>query len=285
MDSNNIPTGASNERVSPSPSTSAAVPSPVSATAAPKAKKPRRSKVAEACRELFKSLLSYSLLISLLFSIGFCRRSHMSCDAGRPCGRCVKRDIAHLCREENIAWETPAASTSGSAGSTASTSTSTPKPAVPTPIKVHPPPTTNNNLGNGLMESPLITSHLDNNYLSGNGSYGNAGGSSGMNGMVGGDNNLMAGSWNSINGGYNPQLPMLTANFNLAMVNYFFFSRSLETAANELMLHSQLDLASGQDGMGTSLGLDPELTTGDGEFHGLGLRFVYPLTPSSFTKG
>lgn len=73
------------------------------------------------------------------------------------------------------------------------------------------------------MDSPLITSHLDNNYLSVNGSYGNGVGSSGMNGMVGGDNGLMAGSWNSINGGYNPQLPMLTANFNLAMVNYFFF--------------------------------------------------------------
>lgn len=50
MDSNNISTGAPNERASPSPSTSAAIPSPVPVTAAPKAKKPRRSKVAEACR-------------------------------------------------------------------------------------------------------------------------------------------------------------------------------------------------------------------------------------------
>lgn len=46
----------------------------------PPPKKQRRSKVAEACK--------------------FCRRSHMSCDAGRPCSRCVKRDIAHLCRDE-----------------------------------------------------------------------------------------------------------------------------------------------------------------------------------------
>ncbi|KAK4054245.1 Transcription factor [Microbotryomycetes sp. JL201] len=46
------------------------------------AKKQRRSKVAEACK--------------------FCRRSHMSCDAGRPCGRCIKRDIAHLCRDEPL---------------------------------------------------------------------------------------------------------------------------------------------------------------------------------------
>ncbi|KAM0789461.1 hypothetical protein ACM66B_000283 [Microbotryomycetes sp. NB124-2] len=46
------------------------------------AKKQRRSKVAEACK--------------------FCRRSHMSCDAGRPCSRCIKRDIAHLCRDEPL---------------------------------------------------------------------------------------------------------------------------------------------------------------------------------------
>ncbi|CCD25044.1 gluconeogenesis transcription factor RDS2 NDAI_0E02270 [Naumovozyma dairenensis CBS 421] len=28
----------------------------------------------------------------------FCRRSHVVCDEGRPCSRCIKRDIAHLCK-------------------------------------------------------------------------------------------------------------------------------------------------------------------------------------------
>lgn len=30
----------------------------------------------------------------------FCRRSHMICDNNRPCTRCVKRNISHLCRDE-----------------------------------------------------------------------------------------------------------------------------------------------------------------------------------------
>ncbi|KAK1924921.1 hypothetical protein DB88DRAFT_525546 [Papiliotrema laurentii] len=29
----------------------------------------------------------------------YCRRSHMVCEGGRPCERCVKREIAHLCRD------------------------------------------------------------------------------------------------------------------------------------------------------------------------------------------
>lgn len=45
----------------------------------------------------------------------------------------------------------------------------------------------------------------------------------------------------------------------------------------------QLDLASGQDGMGAGLGLDmqmdPNSATGEGEFHGLGLRCVLCLPP------
>ncbi|KAI9507257.1 hypothetical protein F5148DRAFT_1276283 [Russula earlei] len=31
----------------------------------------------------------------------YCRRSHMTCDEGRPCQRCVKREIGHLCHDEN----------------------------------------------------------------------------------------------------------------------------------------------------------------------------------------
>src|SRR5271170_6405968 len=30
----------------------------------------------------------------------YCRRSHMTCDSARPCARCVKRNIGHLCHDE-----------------------------------------------------------------------------------------------------------------------------------------------------------------------------------------
>ncbi|KAK4988200.1 Transcription factor [Elasticomyces elasticus] len=30
----------------------------------------------------------------------YCRRSHMTCDLERPCARCVKRNIGHLCHDE-----------------------------------------------------------------------------------------------------------------------------------------------------------------------------------------
>ncbi|TKA65770.1 hypothetical protein B0A55_09478, partial [Friedmanniomyces simplex] len=48
--------------------------------AADSAKKAKRSKVQNACI--------------------YCRRSHMTCDQQRPCARCVKRDIGHLCHDE-----------------------------------------------------------------------------------------------------------------------------------------------------------------------------------------
>lgn len=32
----------------------------------------------------------------------FCRRSHLICDDQRPCARCIKRDIAHLCTDEAL---------------------------------------------------------------------------------------------------------------------------------------------------------------------------------------
>jgi len=31
----------------------------------------------------------------------YCRRSHMTCDSQRPCTRCIKRDIGHLCHDEH----------------------------------------------------------------------------------------------------------------------------------------------------------------------------------------
>lgn len=30
----------------------------------------------------------------------YCRRSHMTCDSNRPCSRCIKRSIGHLCHDE-----------------------------------------------------------------------------------------------------------------------------------------------------------------------------------------
>ncbi|TIA90745.1 hypothetical protein E3P81_03249 [Wallemia ichthyophaga] len=42
-------------------------------------KKPRRKNVSSACL--------------------YCRRSHMTCDQGRPCQRCIKRNIPHLCHD------------------------------------------------------------------------------------------------------------------------------------------------------------------------------------------
>ncbi|KAK4950258.1 Transcription factor [Elasticomyces elasticus] len=49
-------------------------------TGASATKKTKRSKVQNACI--------------------YCRRSHMTCDQQRPCARCVKRDIGHLCHDE-----------------------------------------------------------------------------------------------------------------------------------------------------------------------------------------
>ncbi|OCH90162.1 hypothetical protein OBBRIDRAFT_622675 [Obba rivulosa] len=45
----------------------------------------------------------------------YCRRSHMTCDEGRPCQRCIKREIGHLCHDERrtaTKEKTPAASSS-----------------------------------------------------------------------------------------------------------------------------------------------------------------------------
>lgn len=47
---------------------------------APQKRKRKRKKVSNACV--------------------YCRRSHMICDPGRPCQRCIKRNIGHLCRDD-----------------------------------------------------------------------------------------------------------------------------------------------------------------------------------------
>lgn len=55
----------------------------------------------------------------------YCRRSHMTCDEGRPCQRCIKREIAHLCHDE----QKPSVVAKEKVSSTAnSTTASTPTP-------------------------------------------------------------------------------------------------------------------------------------------------------------
>ncbi|WFD29947.1 Transcription factor [Malassezia sp. CBS 17886] len=68
----------------------------------PKKKQPSRRKVNTACI--------------------YCRRSHMTCDENRPCLRCVKRDIGHLCRDE-VHTPTPTAGRSRQAGHGSDTTT------------------------------------------------------------------------------------------------------------------------------------------------------------------
>ncbi|PLB41763.1 gluconeogenesis transcription factor RDS2 [Aspergillus candidus] len=40
----------------------------------------------------------------------YCRRSHMTCDSERPCTRCIKRNIGHLCHDEQREPSKPARS-------------------------------------------------------------------------------------------------------------------------------------------------------------------------------
>ncbi|KAJ6489636.1 hypothetical protein C8R47DRAFT_1014869 [Mycena vitilis] len=56
----------------------------------------------------------------------YCRRSHMTCDEGRPCQRCIKREIGHLCHDERRSKTAekaaaPPASSSSFDGATTST--------------------------------------------------------------------------------------------------------------------------------------------------------------------
>lgn len=62
---------------SPTPATDAAATMTMESTFS---KRPKRRKVDFACI--------------------YCRRSHMTCDEGRPCSRCIRRNIGHLCRDE-----------------------------------------------------------------------------------------------------------------------------------------------------------------------------------------
>ncbi len=52
----------------------------------------------------------------------FCKRSHMPCEEARPCKRCVKRGISHLCRDAEPASAAGAATTSGTTSSSSASS-------------------------------------------------------------------------------------------------------------------------------------------------------------------
>ncbi|KAG8164175.1 hypothetical protein KVR01_006093 [Diaporthe batatas] len=47
----------------------------------------------------------------------YCRRSHMTCDLERPCTRCIKRNIGHLCHDEPREHDSKKARGSTAAGS------------------------------------------------------------------------------------------------------------------------------------------------------------------------
>lgn len=83
-------------------------------------KRPRRRKVEHACI--------------------YCRRSHMTCDEGRPCSRCIRRNIGHLCRDEpkkkNSATNKVKTDDNQQNSWGANTSTS---PLEPTPTSAHQP--------------------------------------------------------------------------------------------------------------------------------------------------
>ncbi|KAI0061113.1 hypothetical protein BV25DRAFT_1774341, partial [Artomyces pyxidatus] len=66
----------------------------------------------------------------------YCRRSHMTCDEGRPCQRCIKREIGHLCHDENRTSKgdkQPAPAASSSSQPPQPATTSVPCQAIPAP--------------------------------------------------------------------------------------------------------------------------------------------------------
>ncbi|KNE62327.1 hypothetical protein AMAG_07558 [Allomyces macrogynus ATCC 38327] len=106
----------------PSPEATPTVPAPTT-RASRRAGGAKRRKVPHAC--------------------AFCRRSRMSCDEARPCQRCIKRQIAHLCYDEprsaTVAAEAAhaaalaaakAAASAGSSSSSASTGTASASPSL-----------------------------------------------------------------------------------------------------------------------------------------------------------
>ncbi|KAI6019142.1 hypothetical protein EDC04DRAFT_2881276 [Pisolithus marmoratus] len=68
----------------------------------------------------------------------YCRRSHMTCDEGRPCQRCIKREIGHLCHDEQ---RPPKPTVKPEAATPTSTESSQPLPQSVYPSPAIPQPT------------------------------------------------------------------------------------------------------------------------------------------------
>ncbi|KIY53905.1 hypothetical protein FISHEDRAFT_31238, partial [Fistulina hepatica ATCC 64428] len=79
----------------------------------------------------------------------YCRRSHMTCDEGRPCQRCIKREIGHLCHDEHKPKERPAATTT-----TTTMTPIAPATAVPTPSAEPTQPTSSWSMN--LSQGPFL---------------------------------------------------------------------------------------------------------------------------------
>ncbi|GAA5884569.1 hypothetical protein JCM6882_005302 [Rhodosporidiobolus microsporus] len=170
--------------ITSAPSSSSAGPTPPAAAAptpaaAPPPKKKRRSKVDSACR--------------------FCRRSHMQCSGERPCARCIKRDIAHLCTDEPIAGLDPPAPAAGSSGA----ASATPPPAAASVNVQAPPPGQD-----GAAGSMLNTLGLD--------MAGDLGGGNPL-AMMGGS--LFGSGQGGLFGTGTSQQNMFTPDFNMAMLD------------------------------------------------------------------
>ncbi|GAA5976929.1 hypothetical protein JCM10908_005683 [Rhodotorula pacifica] len=88
--SSTTPASSSAPASAPVASTSTSTTPSASNPAPPPPRKKRRNKVDSACR--------------------FCRKSHMQCSGERPCARCIKREIAHLCTDAPLPPPTPASS-------------------------------------------------------------------------------------------------------------------------------------------------------------------------------
>ncbi|KAG0699985.1 hypothetical protein DFH29DRAFT_934450 [Suillus ampliporus] len=74
----------------------------------------------------------------------YCRRSHMTCDEGRPCQRCIKREIGHLCHDEQRPPKT-GGKQSSDAVPTSSSNGVDPSRSIAQPVyssTMPPPPTT-----------------------------------------------------------------------------------------------------------------------------------------------
>ncbi|BGP30704.1 Transcription factor [Rhodotorula toruloides] len=224
-----VPRPSSTTTSSTAPASTASAPTPPSG---PPAKKKRRSKVDSACR--------------------FCRRSHMQCSGERPCARCIKREIAHLCTDEPIAGLD--ASQKGGAASAS--------PAPP----AHPPQSTaplQQASVSAAQTSPPVASLASpsRSAIDGNSMLNTLG-------LDMGDalSNVAAAA---------ESFPNMLANSSLfgASQGGFGAASTSQAGARPSLFATDfnpamLDLA--DNGLGAGLGLDMTMN-GDGEFHGLGL--------------